>query len=57
MEEQQKVAANRGVGIAPGDYYGELKRLAEVWKGRKLAEVAKEEQDRRRRGISNQFER
>jgi hypothetical protein len=57
LEDQQKAVANRAAGVAPSDYYGELKKLADRWKARKLAEVAEENQNRERRGISNQFER
>jgi hypothetical protein len=56
LEDQQKVIENRGAGIAPNDYYGELKKLAERWRARKLDEVAEEINSRNRRGISNQFE-
>jgi hypothetical protein len=51
LEDQQKAAANRATGLAPSDYYGELKKLAEGWKARKLEEVAEVERQRKLRGI------
>ncbi len=50
-DEQQRVTQNRAAGIAPSDYYGELKKLADRWKTRKLREVEEEERQRNRRGI------
>jgi hypothetical protein len=51
LEDQKKATENRAAGVTPSDYYGELKRLAELWKARKLKEVEEAERQRNRRGI------
>jgi hypothetical protein len=51
LEDQQKATEHRATGVAPSDYYGELKKLAEHWKTRKLEEVAEDERQRDRRRI------
>lgn len=51
LDDQQKAAASKATGVAPSDYYGELKKLAERWKARKLKEVAEVERERSRRGV------
>ena len=33
LEDQERAARHRAAGVAPSDYYGELKKLAERWKG------------------------
>jgi hypothetical protein len=51
LEDQRKATENKGAGVAPSDYYGELKRLAENWKARKTEEVSEAERQRHRKGI------
>ena len=48
-EDQQRATRDRAAGVAPSDYYGELKKLAERWKERKVREM--KELERHRRGI------
>lgn len=55
LDDQQKAAASRATGVAPSDYYGELKKLAERWRARKLEEVAEAERERSRRGVANKL--
>lgn len=58
-EDEQKLAANKAAGVLPSDYYGELKKLAENWKNRKVKEVEKLERDRSlersRRGVESRL--
>lgn len=51
LDEHQRAIQNRAAGVAPSDYYGELKKLAERWKARKSKEVEEEERQRNRRGV------
>jgi len=51
LEDQRKATENRAAGVTPSDYYGELKRLAQLWKARKLEEVAEAERQRNSKGI------
>jgi hypothetical protein len=55
LEDREKAASGRAAGIAPSDYYGELKKLAMRWKARKLEEVAEDERQRSRKGISGKL--
>lgn len=50
-EDQQKAVAHKAAGVVPSDYYGELRKLAEHWRSRKLKEVAEAERERDRRGV------
>jgi len=54
VEERTRADGNRVVEIAPSDFYGELGKVAERWKSRKLAELARD-QKRRHRGISGRL--
>lgn len=51
LDDQQKAAANKTTGVVPSDYYGELKKLAERWRARKVKEVAEVERQRGLRGV------
>ena len=51
LDDQRKATENKATGVTPTDYYGELKRLAGLWKARKLEEVAEAERQRSRSGV------
>ena len=51
LDDQRKATESKAAGVTPSDYYGELKRLAELWKKRKLQEVEESERQRDKRGI------
>jgi hypothetical protein len=53
-DDQERAQRQRTAGMAPHDYYGELRKLAARWRARKLEEVAEVER-RNTRGISTRL--